>query len=178
LGAEDAFLLKLRPDGELSWLRQWGSETTDYALAVSSDAAGNAYVAGYTYGSIGDQSAIGGEDGYVTKVSAEGELLWTRQFGTNSRDSARFVSVDSRGEVLVGGDTEGGFGEGPAGGGRDSFMARFDQNGAMSFKAQWGNAAGEFSLSADTAGPALYVAGYIESSNGSRDALLSRWSLW
>lgn len=178
LGAEDAFLLKLSADGELLWVRQWGSDTTDYALSVSSDASGNAYVAGYTYGAIGDQAVIGGEDGYLSKLSSAGELLWTRQFGTASRDSARFVTVDSRGEVLVGGDTEGSFAPGLAGGGRDSFVARFDQEGALSFKGQWGNVAGEFSLSADTAGSALYVAGYVEPSNAPRQALLTRWTLW
>jgi hypothetical protein len=177
-GAEDAFLFQLSPQGELLWLRQWGSDTTDYALSVSSDRAGDVYVAGYTYGAMGDQPAIGGEDGYLTKLSVDGQILWTRQFGTESRDSARFVSVDARGEVLVGGDTEGSFANELAGGGRDSFVARFDQWGVESFRAQWGASAGEFALSAGTVENALYVAGYLEPSNAPRQALLTRWTLW
>jgi hypothetical protein len=177
LGAEDAFLVAFDAEGEQLFVRQWGSDTTDYGLGVASDAAGNAYVTGYAYGSIAGEPAIAGEDGYVTKFDATGARAWTRQFGTLSRDSARFVAVDAEGDVLVGGDTEGAFAkEALPGGKRDSFIVRFDVDGTETFRAQWGGSASELNLAGASGSSALYLAGYVEPSDGTRDLLLARWS--
>jgi hypothetical protein len=174
LGAEDAFLLELTSDGELRWLRQWGSDTTDYALSVSADSRGDAYVAGYTYGATTEEEALGGEDAYLTKVAADGTLLWTRQLGTANRDSGRFVTVDAAGAPILGGDTEGSLAA-EATGERDAFLAWFDPNGEERGRAQWGSAASEFTLAGAVTGRALYVVGYVEAASA-RDALLTRWS--
>lgn len=177
LGAEDAFLVAFDASGEQLFLRQWGSETTDYGLGVDSDGEGNIYVAGYAYGSVAGEDPIAGEDGYLTKLDATGRRLWTRQFGTLGRDSARFVKVDEQGNVLVGGDTEGAFAEDALPGGkRDSFMIRFDAEGAETFRAQWGSSSSEFALAGAATKYELYLVGYVEPADGTRDAMLTRWS--
>lgn len=174
LGAEDAFLLELTPQGERRWLRQWGSDTTDYALSVIADAQGNAYVAGYTYGATTEQDALGGEDAYLTKLDPDGALLWTRQLGTASRDSGRFVTLTASGAPILGGDTEGSLAA-EAAGQRDAFLVWFDPSGEELGRAQWGSADSELTLAASVTGRALYVVGYVEGAVG-RDALLTRWS--
>jgi hypothetical protein len=177
LGAEDPFLLALDRDGEQLFVRQWGSETTDYGLGVASDAGGNVYVTGYAYAGVAGEPAIAGEDGYLTKLDADGTIEWTRQFGTLSRDSARFVNVDASGAILVGGDTEGAFGNEKSAGARDPFIVRFNDAGEETFRSQWGGSASEFTLGAGVTGHTLYLIGYVESVSAGRDAQLTRWAL-
>jgi len=177
LGAEDAFLVAFDADGQQLFVRQWGSETTDYGLGVDGDAAGNLYVTGYAYGSVDGETPIAGEDGYLTKFDATGARAWTRQFGTLSRDSARFLNVDAHGNALVGGDTEGAFAKDVLPGGkRDAFIVRFDSEGAETFRAQWGGGGSEFMLAGANVTSELYLAGYVEPSDGTREAFLTRWS--
>jgi hypothetical protein len=175
LGAEDAFLLELTGAGEMGWLHQWGSETTDYALSVAVDADGDAYVTGYTYGAMPGQEPAGGEDAYLSKLSHAGELLWTRQLGTVSRDSGRFVLLDPSGDPIVIGDTEGSLG-GVAAGRRDAFWVHLDPQGHELQREQWGVGDSELSLSAARVGSTFFVAGYVEGAADARDALLSTWS--
>jgi hypothetical protein len=79
--------------------------------------------------------------------------------------------------VLVGGDTEGAFAEDVLPGGkRDSFMVRFDAEGTETFRAQWGGSASEFALAGAATKSELYLAGYVEPADGTRDAMLTRWS--
>ena len=40
-------------------------------------------------------------------VEQEGDILWTRQFGTDARDIAQSVSTDASGNVFVAGNTSG-----------------------------------------------------------------------
>jgi hypothetical protein len=174
-GAEDPFLLALDRDGEQLFLRQWGSETTDYGLGVASDAAGNVYVTGYAYAGVAGEPAIAGEDGYLSKFDAQGALEWTRQFGTLSRDSARFVNVEGSGAIWVGGDTEGAFAKENSAGARDAFIARFNDAGDETFRSQWGGSASEFALGAGVSGQTLYLIGYVEPLDSVRDAQLTRW---
>jgi hypothetical protein len=174
LGAEDAFLAKFTADGDLLWLRQWGSDTTDYALSVSSDKSGDIYVTGYTYGAVAETVA-GGEDPYLTKFDAQGNLIWSRQWGTFTRDSARSVAVDAASNIIVVGDTEGALGGHKSAGERDAFLTRFSPDGIQIFNAQWGSSAREFSLSVAIAARHVYVTGYVESRELTRDALLSKW---
>lgn len=174
-GAEDAFALKLTTAGEELWLRQWGSDTTDYALSVTTDAVLDVYVTGYTYGDIGETRSGGGEDGYLSKLAADGEALWTRQFGTLQRDSARSVACDERGTVWVAGDTEGALTDEPAAGQRDAFLLGFDSAGERRASVQWGSSGSEFVLAARARGGAVWAAGYSESSDQSRDTLLVKW---
>jgi hypothetical protein len=175
LGAEDAFLAKLDSGGELLWLRQWGSATTDYGLSLASDADGNVYVTGYTYGSIAEDVALGREDAFLSKFDALGTLLWSRQWGSAGSDGARSLALAANGDVLVAGDTEGSFDGYLSNGGRDAFLTRYSAEGEQLWSAQWGSASEEFSLSVAAAGDAVFVAGYLETDSLQRDVLLSRW---
>ncbi|MFG0283037.1 MAG: SBBP repeat-containing protein [Phycisphaerales bacterium JB039] len=52
-GRADAFLAKMAGNGELLWVRQFGTEQMDEAHGVASDGAGGAFVAGHTSGDSG-----------------------------------------------------------------------------------------------------------------------------
>ena len=112
----DAYVIKLDgATGETLWTTQFGSAVGDLANAVAVDGNDGAMVvAGYTCGALPRQSNVGGNvgnrDAYVMKLNgATGASVWTKQFGTLSRDDARAVSIDADdgGTIVVAGFTGG-----------------------------------------------------------------------
>jgi hypothetical protein len=109
-GAYDAFLATLDPiSGTLGWVRQFGSDESDEAYAVSVGPLG-VYVAGYTSGSLPRFENRGSSDAFVRAYGFDGLRRWTRQFGTHRYDSAEGVEADATG-VIVGGTTTGNLGD-------------------------------------------------------------------
>jgi hypothetical protein len=182
LGSEDAFLTRFDAEGREQWTRQWGSTMTDYGLGVVADASGNAFVTGYTYGSVEANAWHGGQDAFLSGFAADGSSLFNRQWGTTLDDNARSLTLQG-GTVLVVGDTQGSLTQALASGGRDAFLAAYDVAGNEHWTQQWGSTGNDFALGVAAAtDQAVYVAGYVELRDGAgsgvgllRDATLSKW---
>ena len=58
------------------------------------DDVGNAWVAGFTYGSLDGHTNAGSADIFLMKFDAQGVHLWTRQRGGGGDDSARALQAD------------------------------------------------------------------------------------
>src|SRR5207248_3308146 len=99
-GSADAFVRKYDNDGNVQWTRQFGGTQVpfvspyDYANGVAADASGM-YAAGDTTAVLPGQTNTGGSDVYVRKYDPDGNLLWTREFGTAADESGNGVAVDS-----------------------------------------------------------------------------------
>lgn len=61
VGGDDAFVVKLDPEGDVVWARTFGSVAGDYATAVAVDEAWNVWVAGATNGDLDDVHLGGGD---------------------------------------------------------------------------------------------------------------------
>jgi uncharacterized protein (TIGR03437 family) len=84
----------------------------DIALAVTSDAQGNVYVAGLTYSpdfpvTPGAYQTTFGQtcDAFITKLGPNGQIVWSTYLGGILDDFATGVAVDSAGNVWVAGYT-------------------------------------------------------------------------
>ena len=111
---------------------------------VAVDAAGNAYVVGYTASSnfpvnIGDQDQDGDEDAFIAKIAPDGStLLYSTFLGGGDDDRAWGLAVNEAGEVFVAGETRSddfpatvnAFLQRFGGGGRDGFAAKLSASGA------------------------------------------------
>jgi hypothetical protein len=106
LGSQDVFLSKYDAAGVHQWTRQLGTSGFDVSNGVSADGLGNVYISGYVDGSLAGPSA-GGDDVFVAKYDALGNLLWTRQFGTARSDHSNGVTTDTLGNVFISGTTNG-----------------------------------------------------------------------
>ena len=106
-GSDDILLAKYDTSGNKLWTRQMGSSGIDAALAVAVDSAGNAYVTGYTAGSLDGNISAGADDIFIAKYDPNGNKLWTRQLGTSRQDIAWGVAVDNAGNAVVTGFTDG-----------------------------------------------------------------------
>ncbi len=178
-GYTDAFLSKYDADGNALWTRQLGTMDYDYSLGVAVDAAGNAYISGYTDGNLGGPNA-GGADAFLSKYDAEGNVLWTRQLGSAGDDHSHAVAVDALGNAYISGHTDANL-WGPNAGGTDAFLSKYDADGNALWTRQLGTADDDWSygVAVDAAGNA-YISGYTDGNlggpnAGGTDAFLSKY---
>ncbi len=122
-GSFDAFLAKYDPSGTQLWSEQLGTGSYEFCYSVSADADDNMFIVGHTLGSLGGANE-GNFDAYLAKYDASGTLLWTQQLGSDSKDDAHSVDVDSAGNVFFCGVTQGLLGETQYGG-NDAYLAKY-----------------------------------------------------
>jgi hypothetical protein len=124
LGWYDAWVASFdATSGALTWLRQFGSDSSDLANAIAVG-PGGVYVAGQLGGSLPRFENRGSLDAFVRAYTFDGKRRWTRQFGTHREDLATAVLADAGGVVVIG-ETLGNFGDGRSNGGRMVFARRW-----------------------------------------------------
>ncbi len=179
-GSTDIFLMKYDPAGFAIWTRQVGTTGDDEGDGLFVDAAGNAYITGYTGGTLGPSSA-GLDDAFLLKYDASGKLLWVSQFGTSDYDYGSGIAVDGSGNAYVAGRTAGSLAAANAGQ-FDAFLAKFDPTGKPLWTRQSGTTGLDFGtgVAVDGAGNA-YMSGHTRGSLfapnlGGYDAFLVKYS--
>lgn len=102
-GKNDAFLIKIEPNGKIAWSTQWGTNVSDSArnIVIEGD---RIFVSGHTHGSLFGTNQ-GRADGYIAEFDLNGNRLRGQQFGTEGEERA-FIGVN-KDFVAVGGLTEG-----------------------------------------------------------------------
>jgi len=133
-GHSDIILSKRNSRGDLIWTRQWGTNGDDSGNSVAVDGDGNIYVTGYTSGSLEGHISGGSWDIFLTKLTPDGELEWTSQWGTDGVDEGNSVAVDPSGNIYVAGSVSGSGSEGYS----DIFLAKFSAEGEMKWRNRWG----------------------------------------
>ena len=154
----DTIALTVNPPGALRWTRQFGTSSNDTVLGITIDATGNTYIAGYMAGALEGPSA-GGTDAFVRTYDGNGNLRWTRQFGTSSNDSAIAIASDGNGNIYATGDTLGAL-EGVNAGGRDAYVRSYDSGGNLRWTRQFGTTSNDvaYAIATDADGN-VYAAG-------------------
>jgi hypothetical protein len=90
-----------------SWAVQYGSTSFDEANCVGVDYNGDVIVGGGTLGNLYG-TLVGHWDYFVAKLDGvDGTLLWGMQDGSSATDIAYVLTVDTTGDVVVGGRTTG-----------------------------------------------------------------------
>ena len=134
-GGTDAFLARFdRSTGAFSWVAQYRSAGAEnqQAFAVTADSGGNALITGFSLpATFEGQTVSAASDAFVSKVSPEGNKIWTRlvlaDAGTSTDHLKGFgiaaLSEDS--VVIAGTDTA----YSSTGGTNKGFIARFGPSG-------------------------------------------------
>jgi hypothetical protein len=114
------FLAKFNDEGNLLWSTYVrGTETSPGGLSghgathdVGVDILGNIYVTGFSLSidlpvlnPFQATNAGGFGDAFLSKISPEGELLWSTYFGGSASDEAHKIAVDPVGNVAITGKT-------------------------------------------------------------------------
>jgi hypothetical protein len=136
-GNRDAWIAHHNDSGDLSWVRQLGTNQWDTAFAAAPDTVGGVYVTGYTFGSLGGPTA-GSLDPWLARYDSAGNQTWIRQFGSEARDAAYALASDGSGGVFVGGQTNGNLAA-PNRGNYDVWIAHYDSAGDQAWILQFGS---------------------------------------
>jgi hypothetical protein len=141
--SEDVFLTKYDSAGNVQWTRLLGSAgaASGYSLAVD-PVSGAVVIAGSVAGSLAPNAIGGGTDSFVAKYDSDGEQAWVRQIAPGSNDRANGVSIDSSGNIYVGGQVGGVIASGQtSAGGTDAYMTKLTSQGTLVYHRQFGTAA-------------------------------------
>ncbi len=182
-GNRDVFVAKLDPTGNhLLYSTVLGGAQTDCPRAIAVDAAGNAYVAGYTSSADFPVTAAafqtqshGSEDGFVLKLNASGGLVYSSYLGASGRDFATAIAVDASGNAFIAGYTSsvgfpivaGAFQSSYAGGFFDTFVTKMNAGGSALLYSTFIGGSGNdtaTSIAIDANGNA-YIGGQTDSFN-------------
>ena len=185
-GGYDGFVTKYTADGTKAWTRLAGGAGDDIGLSVATCADGSVYIAGYTNsGSIDGQTSNGGDDGFVTKYTADGTKAWTRLAGGAGQDFGQSVATDADGSVYIAGSTTSGSIDGQtSNGGGDGFVTKYTADGTKAWTRLAGGAGQDFGQSVATgADGSVFIAGYTfggsldgQTSNGGYDGFVTKFS--
>ncbi len=127
-GKEDVYILKLNAKGEVEWQKTFGGKYDDKANSIQQTTDGGYIVAGWT-ASLGS----GGQDVYILKLNAKGEVEWQKTFGGKDDDGANSIQQTADGGYIVSGWTKS-FGSGE----EDVFISKLSPKGQLEWQKAFG----------------------------------------
>lgn len=161
-GSQDAVLTKYDSAGNVLWTRMLGATGTANGSTLALDPTGGVVIAGSDNAPLTTTSVNNGNvDTFVSKYDANGNQTWIKQIQTLAQNQAASVSVDSTGNVFIGGQVSGGvIGSGQTKvGGQDAYVAKLDKKGNVVYEQQFGTTgADSVAATATAADGSLYVA--------------------
>jgi len=111
-GAANVFITKLDPSGTaLVYSTYYGGSAPSRGIAIAVDTSGDAYVAGFTNGTLTTVNALqpvygGNVDAFVAKLNPAGSaFIYATYLGGSEADYATSIAVDSAGNAYVAGST-------------------------------------------------------------------------
>lgn len=179
-GNADAFVRKYDTNGKELWTRQFGTVNFDQARGIAVNASG-VYVAGLTLGVLPGETSAGSHDIFVRKYDADGNEVWTRQFGTSKLDDLSGISVDDSG-VYVAGSTLGVLPGQTSSGEADIFVHKYDAAGKDLWTRQFGTSKYDQARGISVHSSGVYLAGWTlgtlpgQTAHGLHDAFVVRYS--
>lgn len=149
-------------------IRATGTKEDDQGTGIAVDNEGNVVIVGCTNGALAG-AALGDYDAFVRKFNPRGEVVWTRQFGTEREDMAMEVAVDGDGGVFVVGYTGGAL-EGTSTGEADAFVRKYSRDGVVAWTRQFGTADRDRAYAV-----AVDAKGNVSVAGGTNIASLDQW---
>ena len=143
IGSEDAFLTKIDSTGAFGLTKVFGSTNIDVAKATITSSDGSIYVAGETAaasidGQQNSSSPCTGtgvfttctKDGFISKFSSSGGLIWTRLLGGVGDDTINDIGLASDGFIYLVGTTRSATIDGAStNGSTDAFITKLAPDG-------------------------------------------------
>ncbi len=165
-GNRDSFITKVSSSGEKIWTKCFGGAGDDDAIGVAIGFDGSLYVVGGTRSDFDSQINNGDYDAFLTKYSADGELIWTRFVGGTGREIAQSLTISADESIIISGEASSSFGGQVNSGGTDSFVSKIGEDGTIIWTKFIGtNPDEDLGTSSVTASNgSIYISGY---SNGS-----------
>ena len=126
-GKNDGFIVKIDSAANTIWSIQIGSIEDDEFTYVTVDKSGNIYATGFM-GVAEKNKLTKNQDILVVKLNSDGEIIWQKQYGTDSTETAGNIVVDTNGDIYITGTTRGVMGS-ESKGQDDCFILHLDNDG-------------------------------------------------
>jgi len=136
---QDPFVFKLDGGGNPLWIKSFAGNTGgDFGNAIASDSAGNVILAGLFRGAVSfaggpSLTAGAGGNGYIVKLDALGNHVWSKLIPGSPSSSGGAVATDGMGRVYATGSFQGttdlGGGTMTSAGSNDVFLVQYDGAG-------------------------------------------------
>ncbi len=137
--SRQSWISKYDNSGNFQWQKSLDSTAYDLSQGkITVDNDGNLYLAGRSYGNLGN-TTTGDTDAWFAKYNSEGNEIWSKQLGNSAFDEATGIAVDNDGFVYIAGQTQGNLG-GTNQGDADAWLAKYDGNGSQVWVKQLGTA--------------------------------------
>ena len=107
IGGSNGFIARFETSGKMTWVRGTSGDNFSEFRKVSTDGAGNSYVAGSITGDVKFEntaiSSMGDKDACIAKYDNKGTLMYVLQGGGTDDDECMSISTDGTGNCYVGG---------------------------------------------------------------------------
>lgn len=178
VGSFDVFITKLDAAGNFVWAKQFGGASDELCYTIHVDAMGNIFTCGYFNSATDFDPSVntnnltpsGSFDIFISKLNANGDYVWAKQFGGSNYDIGRYITTDLNGNIYVSGYFNGTCDFDPSAntanlisaGLDDIFIAKLDSTGNYLWAKQFGGTSSDFmsSLVVDELGN-TYTTGYF-----------------
>jgi hypothetical protein len=174
----DIYLQKLDSGGIFSWAKTMGGDDIDAGNAVTTDAQGNIFVAGYfsstaefNPGGVSTTAvSAGNTDAFICKFSPAGNLLWVKTFGGTGADAVTGIVLDRNNNIYLTGyfsdnadmDPSANINNITATGSKDIFVLKLDFSGTFIWAKGMGSTDDDIAtgLALDTAQYIVFAGSY------------------
>lgn len=168
-GAQDGWVIKINPQGALSWQKTFGGSNNDQLYSIKSTSDGG-YIAVGNTSSIDGDLASDDHQGYewVVKMDANGILQWQKTYGGSVYENALSVTETALGGYIIAGttlstngDVTGQYGEG------DYWIVRLAANGSLQWQKTYGGTFADVGTDIkQTSDGGYIICGQVNSLNG------------
>ena len=100
-GGDDIYLIKLNANGDTMWTKTYGGTNDEYGSSVKQTTDGGYIISGDT-----KSFGVAIKDAYLIKTDMNGNVLWSKTFGSSGSDYGNTVLQTTDGGYIVAGTTE------------------------------------------------------------------------
>jgi hypothetical protein len=109
LGAEDSFVSKISPNGQLEWVRQLGGQSLDWSYSIAVDILGDVYTTGFFYDTADFDPGAGTanltsesiEDIFLSKLTTDGDFVWAKRMGGAGSEAGYGIKIGNTGDIYT-----------------------------------------------------------------------------
>jgi hypothetical protein len=146
-GEQDVLITKVDERGQPIWSKVYGGSRSDFFSSLTKISNNRFLVSGFTYSGFeatGDLSKAGGA--WLFMIDGEGEIVWSKLFGGSGKDEIDKVLKTSDGQLIIFGRSTSNDGDvGGNYGGYDIWMAGLTEDGAITWKQNFGGNEDDYS---------------------------------
>ncbi len=154
---------------EIEWQKTFGGSGSEYAKCIRQTTDGGYIVVGTTPSNNGNVSGNhGGDDAWLIKLNASGDLQWQKCLGGSSTENGNAVRQTTDGGYIIAGDAASNNGNVSGGNGSNDFwVVKVNASGELEWQNTFGGSSYDHAYDIEQTSDGGYIAvGSVNSTNG------------